>query len=55
VCEEPVSQRVIKKTFTVYGTLVFKNSVALRKPFSPYFKEKTNGTHETNKNDYEGA
>jgi len=34
---------------------VFKKSVALRKPFSPYFKEKTNKTHETNKNDCEGA
>jgi hypothetical protein len=44
VCEEPISQKVIKKTFIVYGTPVFKKkkSVALRKPFSPYFKEKTN-------------
>jgi hypothetical protein len=39
----------------VYGTPVFKNCVALRKPFSAHFKEKTNGTHETNKNDCEGA
>jgi len=30
------------KRLALYDTPVFKKSVVIRKPFSPYFKEKTN-------------